>query len=50
MSVTVTKIEEPEVGPSENELLVKRLMEQYEEYVRLTKNVPPKTLISGRSY
>ncbi len=44
--VTVTKIEEPEVGPSENELLVKRLMEQYEEYVRLTKNVPPETLIS----
>jgi ATP-dependent Lon protease len=44
--VTVTKLKEGRIGASENELLVKSLVEQYEEYVRTTRNVPPETLIS----
>lgn len=44
--VTITALREERVSPSENEVLVKSLVEQYEEYVRATRNVPPETLIS----
>ena len=44
--VTVTTLKEEKISPSENEVLVKSLVEQYEEYVRATRNVPPETLIS----
>lgn len=44
--VTVEELKDSRIGPEENELLVKSLMEQYEEYVRVTRNVPAETLIS----
>ena len=44
--VTVEELKDGRTGSEENELLVKNLMEQYEEYVRVTRNVPAETLIS----
>jgi len=42
----VEELKDGRTGSEENELLVKNLMEQYEEYVRVTRNVPAETLIS----
>ena len=44
--VIVEELKDSRIGPEENELFVKSLMEQYEEYVRVTRNVPAETLIS----
>ena len=44
--VTVEELKDGRIEPEENELLAKSLMEQYEEYVRVTRNVPAETLIS----
>lgn len=44
--VTVEELEDGTVNARESEVLVKTLIEQYEEYVRATKNVPAETLIS----
>ncbi len=44
--VTVEDLRDRGPGADENEILVKSLMEQYEEYVGVTRNVPAETLIS----
>lgn len=44
--VTAENLPERRLGPDENKILVKTLMEQYEEYVGVTRNVPAETLIS----
>ncbi|NLC16010.1 MAG: endopeptidase La [Firmicutes bacterium] len=44
--VTVEDLPERHPGMEENRILVKSLMEQYEEYVGVTRNVPAETLIS----
>lgn len=44
--VTIEDLLERRPRPDENKVLVKTLMEQYEEYVGVTRNVPAETLIS----
>ncbi|HHT84421.1 MAG: endopeptidase La [Bacillota bacterium] len=44
--VSVEDLHERRPGVEENRILVKSLMEQYEEYVGVTRNVPAETLIS----
>ncbi|HHW17807.1 MAG TPA: endopeptidase La [Firmicutes bacterium] len=44
--VSVEELEDVGVGRQEADMLIKALMEQYEEYVRVTRNVPAETLIS----
>jgi len=44
--VDVEDLKDVPVSAHESEVLIKTLIEQYEEYVRTTKNVPAETLIS----
>ncbi len=44
--VTIEELTDEYTGSDENEVLVKSLIDQYEEYVGITRNVPAETLIS----